>query len=75
MLAAAHHYTLASPYDLAQFHHSGAPDVASYVISDGLASGILGGLLIYPVIMTAAALAGSAAGARRAAAVTSLTGR
>lgn len=75
VLAAVHHYTLTSPYDVAQFHHSGAPDVASYVISDGLAGGIVGGLLIYPVIMTAAALAGAAAGTRRAAAVTSLTGR
>jgi hypothetical protein len=61
LLAAAHHYSLTSAYDIAQFHHSGAPDVASYVISDGLGGGILDGLLIYPVIMTATALAGCAA--------------
>lgn len=75
VLAAVHHYTLTSPYEVAQFRRSGAPDVARYVIGDGLAGGIIDSLLIYPVSMTAAALAGSAAGARRAAAVTSLTGR
>ena len=74
MLAAVHRYTLTSPYDIARYHHSGFPDAASYVIGDALGGAILSGLLIYPAILAAIALAGSAAGARRAA-LESLTGR
>jgi hypothetical protein len=74
VLAATHRYTLTSPYDVARYHHSGAPDVASYVIGDGLAGAILSGLLIYPAILAAIVLASSAAGARRAA-LEPVTGR
>jgi DNA-binding response OmpR family regulator len=37
VLAAVHRYTLTSPYDIARYHHSGAPDVAGYVIAEALA--------------------------------------
>jgi hypothetical protein len=74
VLAAVHHYTLTSPYDITRYHHSGSPDVASYVIGDALGGAILSGLLIYPAILAAIALASSEAGARRGA-LESLTGR
>lgn len=74
VLAAVHRYTLTSPYDIARYHHSGAPNVASYAIGDTLGGAIFSGLLIYPAILAAIALASSAAGARRAA-PESLTGR
>jgi hypothetical protein len=67
VLATVHHYTLTSSYDIVRYPHSGAPDVASYVIGDDLGGAIIDGLLIYPAVLAAIALASSAAGARRAA--------
>jgi len=57
-----HHYALTSPYGIAAYAHSGYPSVASYVLSDALAGSILGGLVLYPVILLAVALLGAAAG-------------
>jgi hypothetical protein len=58
-----HHYALTSPYDIAAYAHSGYPSVASYVLSDALAGGILGGLVLYPIALLVVAFLGAAAGA------------
>ncbi|HMH92682.1 MAG TPA: hypothetical protein VK586_16540, partial [Streptosporangiaceae bacterium] len=61
-------YTLATPHDVAQYH-SGALNLASYVIGDALAGALFTGLLIYPAVLAGAALVGSAAAGRGAPAV------
>jgi hypothetical protein len=59
-------YPLVAPHGVAQYHHSGALDLASYVIGDALAGALLTGLLIYPAVLAGAALVGSAAAGRGA---------
>jgi hypothetical protein len=63
-LLQAHHPILTNSYDIGAFPHSGYPDIASYLLSDAIAGGILGGLLLYPLLLSAVALIGAAAGAR-----------
>lgn len=58
-----HHYTLASGYDIAAYARSGYPGVASYLLSDAVAGGILTGLVLCPIALLGAALLGAAAGA------------
>ena len=58
-----HHYALTSPHDIATYAHSGYPSVASYVLSDALAGGILGGLVLYPISLVGIAFVGATAGA------------
>jgi hypothetical protein len=57
-----HHYVLTTPYDVAAYVHSGYPDVASYLLSDSIAGGILSGLVLYPLALIGLALLGAAAG-------------
>jgi hypothetical protein len=56
-------YVLTSPYDLAQYPHSGFPDVASFVLSDTIGGGIIGVLMMYPVLLVAVGLLGGVIGA------------
>ena len=58
------HYTLTNPYDIAAYPHSGYPDVASYLLSDEIAGDIIGGLVLYPVVLLALAMLGASAGTR-----------
>jgi hypothetical protein len=55
-------YVLTAPYDLAQYPHSGAPDVATFVLSDTIGGGIIAGLVMYPLLLLALGLLGGAAG-------------
>jgi hypothetical protein len=57
-----HQFTLTDPYDIAAYSHSGHPDVASYILSDALGDHIIGGLVLYPIVLFALAVLGSAAG-------------
>jgi len=59
-----HHYTLATAYDVNAYAHSGYPNVASYVLSDALAGGILAGLVLYPFGLLICAVLGAMAGTR-----------
>jgi hypothetical protein len=49
-----------------QYQLSRASDLAGYVIRDAMGGAVLSGLLLYPAILAAAALVGSAAAGRRA---------
>ena len=60
----AGHYTLTNSYDIAAYPHSGYPDVASYLLSDAIAGDILGGLVLYPIVLLALAMLGASAGTR-----------
>ena len=64
MLLQLHHYTLATAYDVNAYAHSGYPNVASYVLSDALAGGILAGLVLYPFGLLICAVLGAMAGTR-----------
>jgi hypothetical protein len=55
-------FVLTSPYDIAQYPHSGYPDVASFVLSDTLAGGVISVLVMYPVVLTAVGLLGGGIG-------------
>jgi hypothetical protein len=57
------HYTLTSTYDIAAYPRSGYPDIASYILSDQVASDILAGLVLYPLSWLLLAAPGAAAGA------------
>ncbi len=57
-----HRYTLTSPYDIAQYPHSGFPDVASFVLSDTIGGGIIAVLVMYPLVLGAVGLLGGAIG-------------
>ena len=57
-----HRYVLTAPYDIAQYPHSGYPDVASFVLSDTMAGGIISGLVIYPLVLVSVGLLGGASG-------------
>jgi hypothetical protein len=57
------------PYDVAAYPHSGYPDVASFLLSDAVAGGIITGLLLYPLALLAVALIGAALGGWRRPAV------
>jgi hypothetical protein len=61
-LLRASDYTLTSPYDKAAYPHSGFPDVASYLLSDTLGGEIIGGLMLYPIILLLCGLLGTLAG-------------
>jgi hypothetical protein len=56
-------FTLTDPYDVAAFPHSGYPDVASYVLSDAIGGHIIGGLILYPIVLVAVAALGAIIGA------------
>jgi hypothetical protein len=56
-------FTLTDPYDIAAFPQSGAPDVATYLLSDAIGGEIISGLVLYPAVLFAVALIGAAAGA------------
>jgi hypothetical protein len=58
-----HHYTLAGVYDVAAYARSGYPSIASYLLSDAVAGGILTGLVLRPIALLGIALLGAAAGA------------
>ncbi len=60
-----HRYTLTSPYDIAQYPHSGFPDVASFVLSDTIGSGIIAVMVMYPLVLGAVGLLGGAIGTIR----------
>jgi hypothetical protein len=55
-------YVLTSPYDIAQYPSSGFPDVASFVLSDTLAGGIISVLVMYPFVLTAVGVLGAVIG-------------
>jgi hypothetical protein len=57
-------FTLTDPYDIAAFPHSGQPDAASYLLSDAIGGHIIGGLVLYPVLLAAVAAVGAAVGSR-----------
>jgi hypothetical protein len=60
-----HEFTLADPYDIASFAHSGFPDVASYVLSDAIGGEIISGLVLQPAILALVAILGAAAATAR----------
>jgi hypothetical protein len=55
-------YVLTSPYDLAEYPRSGFPDVASFVLSDTLAGGVISVLVMYPFVLTAVGVLGGVIG-------------
>lgn len=64
VLLRAGHFTLTTPYDIAAYPHSGYPDVASYLLSDAIAGEIIGGLVLFPLVLLVLARLGGAAGTR-----------
>ena len=59
-----HRYVLTSPYDIAQYPHSGFPDVASFVLSDTI-GGSISVLVMFPLVLGAVGLLGGAIGTIR----------
>lgn len=55
-------YVLTATHDIAQYPHSGYPDVASFVLSDTMAGGIIAGLVMYPLVLVCVGLLGGAIG-------------
>jgi hypothetical protein len=55
-------YVLTSPYDIAEYPHSGYPDVASFVLSDALAGGVISVLVMFPLVLTAVGVFGGGIG-------------